>query len=326
MAGVALVIGLDHYSTAPLTSCVNDATRIAELLTRNGDTQQTVNYDVDLITSQPGDPLPGRLAILQRLEEALDRAHNEDFVLYFSGHGSAPSWGNALIVNDDPLEAIAMEEVMTLVHRSAARQVVVILDACYSGSFGEIAALGGHAGFAPSPSVLREDFILLAASRRNESALGGTTYSLFTELLIDGLEGGASDHTGQITAPALFGYAEPAFGAFDQRPTLKANVSVGRPLRRCEPRVDLPQLRRLLTHFPVGTDSVQLEPIHVVAREAAPIGAEQEMYVDLIVFREAGYVSCPDDRHLSDHANERAVISLTATGRWMRGLAARNRL
>ena len=81
------------------------------------------------------------------LQDALEAARDHDFVFYYSGHGAAHPWGNELVINNE--EGVGMDEILTLVHRSQARQVILILDACFSGAFGEIAALGGRAYFEP---------------------------------------------------------------------------------------------------------------------------------------------------------------------------------
>jgi hypothetical protein len=325
-SGVALIIGLDNYRTAPLTSCVNDARRVAELLERHGDQNRSLNYAVERLFSQVGAPLPGRQGVLERLENALDKSKNEDFVFYFSGHGASYGWGSALIVNDDPLESIGMEEILTLIHRSETRQVVVIIDACFSGSFGEISALGGNTGFSTPPSVIRDDLMILAASRRGESAMAGPTYSAFTELLIDGLEGGAADYAGEVTAPGLFGYAAPAFGPLDQRPTFKANLSVARPLRRCDPRVSPVVLRRILDHFANEEQAITLGATDVVPHDGDAVSSGQRLYLDLVELREGGYIQCPDTRHLSEHAAAGSEIRLTAAGVQMWRLVSRQKV
>jgi hypothetical protein len=309
---VALVVGIDAYIDYPLTSCVNDARCMAELLGRNDD--GSVNYTVTCYTAPEKAP-PTRDEFLAMLHDALDAAREHDFVLYYSGHGAAHAWGTELVVNDEG--RVGMEEILTLIHRSQARQVVVILDACFSGAFGEIAALGGRAYFEPGPSVL-------AASRSFVSALAGNDLSAFTELIAAGMAGGAADHNGDVTALALFGYASAAFGPREQRPAFKANMAVSQPLRRCHSSVPLEVLRSVAQHFPAGSDALQLAPGDVVARGAAASGPAQERFVQLLQLREAGLVKCDDDRHLSDHAAASGRVMLTPAGQRIRTLAVRD--
>ena len=45
----ALVVGIDDYPSSPLHGCVNDATRVANLLKSNGD--ESPNFEVRLETN-----------------------------------------------------------------------------------------------------------------------------------------------------------------------------------------------------------------------------------------------------------------------------------
>ena len=67
---------------------------------------------------------------------------------------------------------------------------------------------------------------------------------------MEGLEGGAADHLGRVTAAGLFDYTDSILGAWEQRPTFKAHISNMYPLRQCEPIISRDVLNRIVDYFP----------------------------------------------------------------------------
>ena len=324
---IALAVGIDGYEGNPLKSCVADADEISRLLEQAGDEEGTRGYDVEKITVGLGEVQITREEVLDELVNCLDRAERHDFVFYYSGHGTTNEWGTELVVGDDAgiLETVSMHEVLTLIQRAAVRQAVVILDCCYSGSFARDPVFTPRASrFEAGPSLLPENFTLLAASQGGQPAYPGKPYSAFTGLIVEGLRGGAADHNGHITATSLFGYAAPAFSPLGQRPLLKANLGVNHPVRTVSIPVHLELLRALSVHFPPGTDEVTLAPTDVVALGDDPATPQQERYVQLVELREHGLLRSPDSRHLSELAADGATVTLSARGFHLRLLAARN--
>lgn len=314
---IAFVVGVDGYRTSPLPSCVTDATRMSELLRRNADNTDPAacsdNFTVELQAFEAGDRLLSRQQFLRKLRDLIGRAADHDFVFYFSGHGATSDWGTDLVIADD--STVNMQELLHLVHLSQVRQAVIILDCCFSGSYGLLPGMGGPSDrFSPQVSLIRDNVMLLAASKADETASAGQPFSAFTELLISGLEGGAADHRGVITAPALFGYAAPAFGPLDQRPVFKASVSATENLRTVLPEIDLGAVRRIADHFPGSQDALTLTGTET---------AGEQLFDDLVVLRGGGLIRCPDDRQLADHVAEQAEIRLSAAGVRLRMLAER---
>jgi len=314
---IAFVVGIDGYPVDPLPSCVNDADRMAELLAHNDDAETleggSRNFSVTSRLAPTENDLPSRLGFLGELEDLLERAGGHDFLFYFSGHGATSPWGTELVLGH---ATVSMDELLRLIHSSDVRQAILILDCCFSGSYGVPASSGANR-FPPDVSVIRDDVMLLAASKSDQGAASGYPFSAFTELVIAGLEGGAADHAGRITAPALFGYAAPAFDALDQRPVFKASVASAHTLRTVSKQVDLELLRRLHDHFPCPDTSLTLGAGDVPG---------QTRYDDLLILREAGIVRCPDPQHLDTHVAASAEVTLTPQGLRLRFLAARGKL
>ena len=72
-------------------------------------------------------------------------------------------------------------------------------------------------------TVLGEGVTIMTASSRDQYAVedGITGHGVFTELLIQGLLGGAADVGGNITPASLYSFVDQSLGAWEQRPLLK---------------------------------------------------------------------------------------------------------
>ncbi len=96
----------------------------------------------------------------------------------------------------------------------------------------------------------------MAASRGTEVSQEVGGHGAFTRILLDGLDGGATDHRGYVTALSLYGYISPAFDAWEQRPILKTYLTEPVVLRVGPPWLDSDLLRQLPEHYlPEGRGS-----------------------------------------------------------------------
>jgi len=234
----ALLVGIDHYNhQRPLAGCVNDATALQSLLARNEDS--TKNLDCRLLTGKVtrNDLLGGVRALL---------AGGADFaLLYFAGHGAPVDGDVALVTSDGQGETpgVLFAEVLTIARNSQVKEIVVILDCCFSGGAGTVAAL-------TEAAVLRSGISILTASRGDQYSAEAGGRGLFSTHLEGALEGGAADVLGHVTVAGLYAYLSECFDAWEQRPTFKANVERLHDLRSCSPSVPLTTLHKLLEWFP----------------------------------------------------------------------------
>jgi len=302
----ALVVGINDYPTAPLTGCVPDANRISRLLGDNDD--GSPNFSVRTLTKL-GEI--GTKALLRKNIEALFVNSKVDVALfYFSGHGFLDSTGGYFVTPDATQydEGLSMETVIGLANNSPARERVIIIDCCNSGHFGSVTAL------ATGASVLPEGVSVLTASRKNEAAVESDGQGVFTRLICDGLEGGASDVIGNVTASSLYSYVDEALGAWEQRPLFKSHVSRFTRLRLCKPVVPLEILRRLPTYFACPEVEFPLDPTY--EPDASPTHPEhEEVFGHLQKYRNARLLEPVGADHMYYAALQSLSCRLTPLGR-----------
>jgi hypothetical protein len=265
-SGKALLIGIDHYRNGlpPLSGCVNDATRLEALLSRNED--NSVNFDCKQILSTNETDITG--AQLEESTNELLQHPDELALLHFSGHGQRDDKGSRLVAQDG--STLRTSDLLKMINESSARQVVVFLDCCFSGGLGTTDFIGeGHA-------LLHEGRALMVASRASEAASEVADGGVFSTLLTGGLDGGAADVLGVVTVAGLYSYLDEALGAWDQRPLLKANLTTLARLRQCEPLVPLETLRMLPKLFPNPDFLFPLDPSHEPDERYPPVNKEHE--------------------------------------------------
>jgi hypothetical protein len=144
--------------------------------------------------------------------------------------------GGYLVTQDgsrnDP--GLPMSELVSLANQSSARSVIIILDCCYAGSAGNTLSSSRNI----EQVEIREGVTVLAGASSREQAQMIGERSIFTDLVIGALEGGAANVEGQVTAASIYAYVESSLGAFEQRPLYKSYARKLDPVRKCEPLVD----------------------------------------------------------------------------------------
>jgi len=260
----ALLVGTDDYRTVgPLTGCVADATALNDLLARHAD--GTVNWRTELLTSEAGPKSITRDSLRGVMTGLFANARDTDLLFFFAGHGAQTPWGADLVTQDAAEHSlgVSMNDLVTLANDSPARSVTILLDCCFSGDMGNTPGLqsaGVAESFRLSKAVVRENVTIMAASRGTEPSQEVGGHGAFTRILLDGLEGGATDHRGNVTALSLYGYVSPAFDAWEQRPVLKTYLTEPVVLRVGPPWLDSELLRQLPRHFPTEDHRLGLTP------------------------------------------------------------------
>ena len=224
----AFLVGVDDYrqgvkgSYTPLNFAARDAQALGQLLAGSGGFAAAA---VTLLSNQTAT----RDRIVEGLRALRTRVGEEDsVVLFFSGHGSVGPGPDGrlhyyLVPHDGQVTDLAgtalMDDLLEeLIGQLPARQVVVILDACYSGGGGGVirsrAMTNPGVTALPAARPLIEATagrVVVAASRPDQPAYeddrrGG----LFTSFVLDGLRGGADlNGDGVVSVLELFQFVSP---------------------------------------------------------------------------------------------------------------------
>jgi hypothetical protein len=329
----ALIVGIDAYSSSPLSGCVADAVAVADALRTNADGAPNWLPETRLGDGSGCDIT--RDSLRDALARLFTNCRDHDLLFFFAGHGARTLWGADLVTQDASENSlgVSMNDLMTLANDCPARSATVILDCCFSGDAGSMPGVqptGVSEAFRLSKTVLRENVSVLAASRSTEVSAEFDGHGAFTRVLLDGLEGGATDHLGKVTALSLYSYISNAFGAWEQRPLLKANLTEPVVLRVGPPWLEPALLRELPKHFPAENARVQMTPAHEGA--GRPLAhsdggtPEQQQFDYFGRLRNAGLVTTDGRRDHYWVAMESGHVYLTTLGRYFWRLANRRAL
>lgn len=214
---LALIVGVSEYGEGfePLPGSLRDVQAMDAIL-KNADrgafqTQALENCD--------------RSTLEANIEQFFRGKSPDDVLLfYFSGHGDLGSGGmlnqhlhfctrnttkqDKRLVESSALSASFLKRQMDL---SKSRQIIVILDCCYSGAIGDLLKKGDEE--IDYGELQAEGRVILASSSAAKVSLQAKDgLSLYTRYLIEGMEGAAYPGQGAwIAARSLHEYADRRF-------------------------------------------------------------------------------------------------------------------
>ena len=307
----ALVVGINNYPISPLKGCVRDASAFGSIIETNGD--GSPNFDVKLVTDI------STKSELKKLIIDLFGGDSDTALLYFSGHGFINDIGGYIVTPDYKPndEGVSMDEILSIANDSKVKNRVIILDCCHSGAFGSPKTTGGK------NAHISEGVSILTASRDNEPSLEINGHGLFTNLLLDALQGGASDLRGHITPGSVYAYIDQALGPWGQRPVFKTNITRFTPLRIVNPQVPIEVLRKLTEYFPSAQQQFSLDPSFEYTNNAniehkiiEPYANTENVAIfkNLQKFQSVGLVVPVDEQYMYYAAMNSKSCKLTALG------------
>ena len=145
-----MVVGIDDYPTAPLAGCIETQPN-EDRLAFNHDGSPNFNCRHLLST----DGTITRSAQRRKAIEELFSGESDVALLYFAGHGTSTNLDGYLVTSDASRfdEGVGMTDVLTYANKSQAHEVVIILDSCSSGAFGNPPSIDGqkHSSDRASP-------------------------------------------------------------------------------------------------------------------------------------------------------------------------------
>lgn len=302
----ALVVGIDHYDNAnDLRGCRADAEAVAALLQRDHD--GALNFEVQTMLSAADAPVTSG-ELLAQIERLLDPPADAA-LLFFAGHGTENRLGGYLVTSDAAAyrEGVKMTDILRIAKDSPVREVVIILDCCQAGAF-------GTPPLDDAGALLSEGLSVLTATRSTEAAVERDGRGLFSGLLCAALEGGAADTLGKVTVASIYAYVEEAFGAWDQRPQLKAHVSQLLVIRRAQESVAVDDLRGLVDWFDTVDAVLPLGRQHEPTEEPRDPDAER-IFARLQKMRSAKLIEPVGEEHMYYAALNETGCRLTRLGR-----------
>ncbi|WP_311243994.1 caspase family protein [Microbacterium sp. WCS2018Hpa-23] len=258
----ALIVGIDHYEhLKPLRGCVNDAHSVYAALERDAD--GTVNFTNPLMLTGTSSTSGVDRSELREAVRELFRDDAEIALFYFSGHGHIDETGGFLCATDADSgdDGLSLSEVMTLANQSPATNRIIILDSCHSGAAAQVAVGAAQAD-------IREGVTILSASTAEQYAMETGGSGVFTSLLVDALNGAASNLVGDITPGSVYAHIDQSLGPWQQRPVFKTNVKTFVSLRKANPPIALAELQQITAIFSAPGVQLPLDPSFEPSRSA----------------------------------------------------------
>jgi hypothetical protein len=221
---VAIVIGINHYRDGripQLETAVPDADAIAAVLA------STMGYETRVLRN------PGKadiVAALQNVARELDP--NDSVVVYYAGHGflmdqaRGPAQGYWIPSDGDthkPANWLSNTDVSRLLANIPARQVMLVSDSCYSGTFTrEQKVVAG----ADRTNILARRSVVMMSSGGEEpvSDEGFDGHSIFAWILMNSMKKIGRFEAGSVVFDAT---REKVTEAYPQVPQYGAAVSAG---------------------------------------------------------------------------------------------------
>lgn len=131
---------------------------------------------------------------------------------FISQVGYENSLGGYLVTQDAAAyeKGVSVNDILIYANNSKIRDIVIILDCCYSGQIGSIAVLDS------GTAILRKGITILTSSGAHQVSLererqGG----IFTTILANALRGGASDILGNVKTTHLYEHVDDLLGPWD---------------------------------------------------------------------------------------------------------------
>lgn len=315
MARKALLIGVDDYPGKwALPNCVRDCEELEKVLSKNLDGKNSPNFDVIQLPNCESAEVAE-----QAIRELFESVGQDVSLLYFSGHGYIDANNNGQILfpknmkRGNTYKGLLMKDIMDIVSESKVNNKIVILDCCNSGAIGN----DKHNNVA----VLPDGCTILTACHPKQIANATISYSLFTNLLIQGLNGEAADYLGHITVGGIYAYIDKSMGWFGQRPIFKTNITSFVSLRNVEPKVGLDILKQGLKMFDKAEDCFNLDPSYEYTTyadqdEALMSNPKVRIFKILQKLESIGFVEPVDEEHMYWAAMNEKSCRLTKIGQY----------
>lgn len=319
----ALCVGIDSYQhIGDLYGCVNDANSVKSALERNGD--GSLNFDVKIMCSTSDASYVSRSQLKDAIED-LFGSESEIAVFYYSGHGSFDTLGGYLCTSEIQRadDGLSLNDIMSIVANSKARNKVIILDSCFSGAIANPIEMSNY-------SLITNGTTILAACGEKEYATEEDGHGVFTSLLVEALYGGAMNLLGEVSPGSVYSYIDRSLGAWEQRPVFKANIKSFVSLRKNIPPIQISELRRIVDIFDTPYKEFALDPTFEPDKHGSDtkeVNKEHEEIFSLLQrYVKLNLVTPVGEEHMYYAAINRKSCKLTAQGQHYWNLVKKNNI
>ena len=134
---------------------------------------------------------------------------------------------------------------------------MIILDSCHSG-------VAGNGPCNSTTAEIIEGTTILTASTASQYAMespGGGS-GVFTNRLVDALEGAAANLVGDVTPGSVYAHIDQSLGPWAQRPVFKTNVKSFVSLRKAVAPIPLEDLKAVARLFATDDYELKLDPAY----------------------------------------------------------------
>ena len=322
----ALIIGIDHYKKiSPLYGCVNDSYNVKSILEYHSDGTRNFGIKHEVASNE-------RNAISRRnLKDNIVELFKDDSdiaLFYFAGHGYIENNSGYLITSECLRgdDGLSLDEILTIVNQSPAKNKIIVLDSCHSG-------IAGNSSNNPSQSTLSEGVTVLTASSPNQYATEKDGQGLFTSLFVDALNGAASNLVGDITPASAYAHIDQSLGEWDQRPIFKTNTKMFVSLRKVQSPISLEELRMITDFFNEPNTHFNLDPTFEPMRDNVdleglpePIEENVNKFRVLQKYNRINLVVPIDEDHMYYAAMNSTGCKLTSLGEHYWSLVNRDKI
>ena len=235
----AIIVGIEHYPSLPVpVGARTDAEQFAQVARRTlaiPDSHVHVLLDGDAT----------RARIEREIAWVTDNVPSGGRIyFYFSGHGAPdPAKGTSYLVpvDGDPQylrqTALVLDDVVQQLRSSKAKEAIMFVDSCFSGSGGRSVLAAGARPIVRIKAVPTSGNVIMFSASGGGEISGPTSdgkAGLFSAYLLEGLGNGRADLTGdgQISLKELGDYVGPrvsreaAKAHRDQHPALRSGDKV----------------------------------------------------------------------------------------------------
>lgn len=215
---VALIIGIGKYREEKIPA-VKYAARDAEVMAKYLENLGGIpKANIQIITNEKA----SKSDIQAYIEDWLPRRVNENSTvfIYYAGHGAPGEQGKSAYIvpyegqPDFPSQLYPLQNMFDSLGKLKAKEVVVLLDSCFSGAKGRSVTHAGARPLVMKPadiSPLNNKVIVIAGAAGSQisSDYDRARHGLFTYSILKGLRGEADkERTGAVNLEGLYNYVK----------------------------------------------------------------------------------------------------------------------